>query len=808
VTDGGLGGPGAGNLPAALTALVGRRRELDALCTLLPSTRLLSLVGTGGCGKTRLAQAVSEIAAADFADGAWWVDLAGASGPGLVAAVVAGSLGVQQTPGEDPVATVHRHLRSRSALLVLDNCEHVADECAALIEEWLRASPGLKVLSTSREVLAIPGERVFRVEGLQLAAPAGDASASEAVTLFVERARAIAPEFELTAAAAADVARCCERLDGLPLAIELAAARVNVLGLPEIVDRLDEDVRVMRHPSRTAPARHQTLQSTLDWSHRFLSPREQALFRRLAAFQASFSLLAVESVCVGGDVERKHVIDLLAALVDKSLVQVADRGAEHRYRMLETVRQYAADKLAESGERPETFAAHAAFFAQLAEQARGALEGADQARWLERLSLEHDNLRTVLRRSLPDRPEVGAHLAALLWPFWYRRGYYQEARSWLEEAVTALDGTTPAVRAETLKGAGVLAFLQCDYDVAIGRLTAARDLFQHEGDRVGLATSLQHLGSIAREQGRYGDARRLHEQSLAIWADLGDESGVAASEDYLGFAAWLEGDARGAIDLCGRALATFGATGRRQETAAATINLGIAYHVAGDDELAAELLRAALTESRELGYQEGIAWSLHLLAEITGGDDPDGAADMLRESLTTHVGLGDRWRAASVLETIAETMLVHEDPEQATTLLGATGELRDALATPVPPVELDRHLSTCRALEAELGATAFAEAWGRGQRLGLRAAVEAALRGLSAARVPPARRPGIDYDLTEREIDVLRLVGQGLTNRQIGRELNISPGTAGVHVSNILRKLAVSGRVQAAGIAHQLGLGS
>jgi len=808
VTDGGLRGLRAGNLPAALATLVGRQRELDTLSALLPSTRLLSLVGTGGCGKTRLAQAVSELAAEDFADGAWWVDLAGASGPGLVAAVVAGSLGVQQTPGEDPIATVHRHLRQRSALLVLDNCEHVADECAGLIEEWLRASPGLKVLSTSREVLAIPGERVFRVQGLLLAAPAGDAAESEAVALFVERARAIVPDFELTAAAAVDVARLCERLDGLPLAIELAAARVNVLGLPEIIDRLDEDVRVMRHPSRTAPARHQTLQSTLEWSHRLLAPREQALFRRLAAFQASFSLLAVESVCVGGDVERKHVVDLLAALVDKSLVQVADRGAEHRYRMLETVRQYAADKLAESGEQAETFAGHAAFFAQLAGQARGALEGADQARWLERLSLEHDNLRTVLRRSLPDRPEVGAHLAALLWPFWYRRGYYQEARSWLEEAVAALDATTPAVRAETLKGAGVLAFLQCDYDVAIGRLTAARDLFQREGDRVGLATSLQHLGSIAREQGRYGEARRLHEQSLAIWTELGDESGVAASEDYLGFAAWLEGDAQRAIDLCSRALAIFATTGRRQETAAARINLGIAHHLAGDDQAGSELLRAALNESRELGYQEGVAWSLHLLAEVAGRDDPDGAAAMLRESLTTHVGLGDRWRAASVLETIAETMLLHEDPEQATVLLGACGELRDALGTPVPPVELDRHLTTCRSLEAALGPAAFAEAWGRGQALGLRAAVEAALRGLSVARVPPARRPGIDYDLTEREVDVLRLVGQGLTNRQIGRELSISPGTAGVHVSNILRKLGVSGRVQAAGIAHQLGLGS
>jgi DNA-binding CsgD family transcriptional regulator/tetratricopeptide (TPR) repeat protein len=518
----------------------------------------------------------------------------------------------------------------------------------------------------------------------------------------------------------------------------------------------------------------------------------------------------------GGD-GIPHLVGLLAGLVDKSLVAVSGNGAPSRYRLLETIRQYAGRKLATSGEEAAVHAAHTRFYLDLAARAFEGLEGPDQAWWLERLELDHDNLREVLRRTVPGQPEDGARLAALLWPFWYRRGYYHEARSWLERAVpAALGELVPAqVLAAALTGAGVLAFLQCDYVPAAERLSKAQSLYEEEGDQVGLATTLQRLGSVAREEGRYDDARRLHEESLAIWNALGDAAGVAASQDYLGFAAWLAGDAARAVELCGRAVASFRAAGRRQETAAAMINLGVATHLSGDDDRAAALLQTGLDSAMRLGYAEGVAWALHELAVIIAADDPDAAADMLGESLTAHTSLGDRWRIASVVETIAELVAAPANPVLAATLLGAAGALRATLGAPIPPAERPAYNQCVARLRGSLDAARFGGAWQCGELMTLEELVDAALQ---AASTPPAGTPqaggsregGTDRDLglTDREVAVLRLLSEGLTNRQIGAELHISAGTAGVHVSNILRKLGVSSRVQAAGRAHQLGLSS
>jgi predicted ATPase/DNA-binding CsgD family transcriptional regulator len=804
--------PAAGRLPTALTSLVGRVRELAQLTSLLRTARLLTLTGTGGSGKTRLGLALAESSRARFADGAWWVDLTDVTGPGHLAAAAAAALGIPQSPGQDTETTVRRHLESRESLVVFDNCEQVVAPCAELIENLLRCCPGLTVVATSREVIGVPGELVFRVGGLRLTASGSDGQEAEAVDLFTQRARTSMPEFLDGPAERAAVAGLCRRLDGLPLAIELAAARVSVLGVAEIADRLDQDARILRHPSRMAPARHQTLEATLDWSHRLLTEPEQILFRRLSAFRGSFSLAAVEAVAVGGGIERADVVDLVAGLVDKSLVLVAGREAEYRYRMLETIRQYGEGKLGESGEQPPIHAAHSGFYLSLAEQAQRGLEGTDQASWLERLELEHDNLRAVLRRTLPGQPEVGAPLTALLWPFWYRRGYYHEARSWLELATSAAaaEPISADIRAAALTGAGVLAFLQCDYQVAAERLSKARALYEEAGNRVGLATTLQRLGSIAREEGRYADARRLHGESLAIWTEIGDDAGAAASLDYLGFAAWLEGNPARAVALCSQAVAAFRASGRRQETAAALINLGVAAHLTGDDEHAAMHLRTSLNISTELGYQEGVAWALHELAVIIADEHPAEAADMLRESLTTHLRLGDRWRIASVVETIAELAVAPADAVLAATLLGASNALRLALGTPVPGAERPA-LDTCLTLvRGALGEGPFARAWRRGEAMTLDELADAAGQAITSLGVQaqPAASPAQPLDefgLTTREMAVLRLLSQGLTNREIGRELLISAGTAGVHVSNILRKLGVSSRVQAATIAQRTG---
>ena len=796
---------GGGSLPVALSSLVGRQAELDTVATLVPGARLLTIVGTGGCGKTRLALAVAERCQAEFTGGVRWVGLETLVDPRLLPTMVGTAVGVPESPGEDGVAAVCRHVASHRVLLVLDNCEHVVEGCAELAEQLLRCCPSLSILATSRELIGASGERVFRLAGLDVPSAGTAEEGSGALALLTERAEAMSPGFRLDTADLRVAAQLCRLLDGLPLALELAAARAGSLGLAEIVARLSQGQQVLRHPGRTAPARHQTLDATLDWSYRLLSRQEQALFRRLSVFQGSFSLLAAEPVGSGAEVERKDVVELLAALVDKSLVQVADRGLEQRYRLLNTVQQYARARLEESGELTAVQRAHGEFYLALAEQARAGLEGADQSQWLQRLALEHDNLSAALARRLDADPEAGGRLAAMLWPYWYCRGSYQEARCWLEQATRVGGQMSDGVRADVLTGAGVLAFLQCDYPVAAERLRQAQALYQRQGHLAGTATTLQRLGSIAREQGDYPQARRLHQQSLAAWSELGDAAGVAASEDYLGFVAWLEGNACEAEQRCGRALAYFEAAGRRQEATAALVNLGVAAHYAGDDERASARLRQALGLAREIGYLEGVAWALHELGVIAGSSDPE-AAPMLAESLTIHVQLGDRWRAASVLETIAGRY-AGSAPGDAARLLAASHQLRQTLAAPVPPAERPAHDAALASAQAALGAAGFTQCWDEGLTLSLDAAVDLARRAAGHLRPDgSATAAGARYGLTKREVAVLRLIGEGLSNRQIGQRLFISTGTAAVHVSNILRKLGVTGRVQAATIAHELGL--
>jgi predicted ATPase/DNA-binding CsgD family transcriptional regulator len=829
----------AGSLPATLTSLVGRERELRDLAAMLLTTRLLTLVGTGGSGKTRLSIALASAARSEFPDGAWWVDLAGVTGHDQLPGTVAAALGILQAPGQDTMVTVARHLRSRTTLMVLDNCEQVVAGCAEVAERLLIACPGLTIVATSREMLGVPGEHVFLVSGLGL--PAQDSEdAAEAVQLFVERARAITPGYSVGPADRAAVARLCRKLDGLPLAIELAAARAGILGAAEIARRLRGDTGILRNPSRSAPDRHQTLHATLEWSYRLLSEKEQALFRRLSCFSGSFSLPAAEAVTGLDGIAPADVAGLLAALVGKSLVLVARPGGEpdYRYRMLETIRAYSADALAVSGEQAAVHMAHAAYYLSLATRAQSGLEGADQARWLDELGRDHDNIRAVLQRTLgssgppvavADGVHLGARMAALMWPFWYRRGDYHEARAWLERAaeIVLREPVAALVMAAALTGAGVLAFLQCDYAVAAERLTKARAVYEEEGDQVGLATTLQRLGSIAREEGRYADARMLHEESLAIWEDLADPAGVAASRDYLAFTAWLAGEAERAVELSGKAVAGFRAAGLRQETSAALVNHGVAVHLAGDPERGGALLQESLDIATRLGYREGTAWALNELAVIIADDDPETAADMLAESLEIHASLGDRWRVASVAEAIAglaahPALAGAADPVVATALLGGAAALRESLGTPVPPAERMARSRCVRSLREQLGRR-FQGTWDRGHMMTLEELVDASLRAARAVQDPLAHQadPGDPaagqphavpaqealYGLTGRELDVLRLLGAGLTNREIGTQLRISTGTAGVHVSNILRKLGASGRAQAVGVAHRLGIG-
>ncbi len=799
-----------GNLPGQLTPIIGRGGALAELRRLLWQTRLLSLCGPGGAGKSRLAVALADSVSDDLVGGAWWADLADHAEDGLVAQAVAAAV----LPGEplgDPRAALARHL-SPASLLVLDNCEQVTAGCARLAADLLGRASALRIVVTSRQPLGLPGEQVWRVGGLTVGESGAGAQADEdaagATQLFLARAREASSRFAAQdARERVAVDDICRFLDGQPLAIELAAARVSVLSARQIAQRIREDMSLLRRPGHAAPPRQRTLQDTLDWSHRLLRADEQILFRRLGAFRGHFALEAVEAVCAGEDLPAGLVLDLLSRLVDQSLVQAQAGHSLPRYRMLSTVRQYALAKLAESGERPELQRRHAAYYHELGPAARDGLSGSEHLRWLETLELDMDNLREGLRWLLEHDPLRAAELACALWPFCYQRGYYAEARGWLSRALEHEQALAPALRVETLSRAGAVAFLQCDYSVAAGLLERVLALTDGRPDPFA-ALARQRLGSIAREQARYEQARRLHEQSRELWEALGDEEGVAGSWAYLGFADWLAGAYARAETECSLALETFRRRRNETEIVSSLISYGAAALYRADTDAASDRLEEALALSRRIGFQEGIAWSLNLLAVLARRRRrrPAAIARMLRDSLTLHEQLGDRWRMASVLEEIAD-LVARADAPTAARLFGAAAALRERIGAPVPAAEAEDRRFLLARLARQLAPADLEARRAEGRALPEEEAVVLADRAIEELQDATAEDLGEEPPiLTPRELAVLGLLSRGHTNREIAAVLFISPSTAGVHVSNILRKLSAKRRVDAAQRAQALGL--
>jgi len=811
-----------GNLPVQITQLLGRQQALEELATLLWGTRLLTLSGPGGVGKSRLAAALAELVRADFVGGAWWVDLADLT-DSVDATRVATKVGAILLPGEqlnDPAAAVARQL-APSSLLVLDNCEQIASGTARLVVDLLARAPALRVIVTSRQSFGIPGEQVWRVPGLAIengrdASAAGDGDGpapAGAIALFAQRAQEAGGGLELEGGrdgVRAAVTEICELLDGLPLAIELAAARLSVLSVEQIAERLRRDTSLLRQPSRAAPGRHRTLEDTLNWSHQLLSESEQRLFRRLSVFRGPFSLRAVEAVCSDDLLPAEDILDLLSLLIDQSLVQVVESPSLPRYRLLGTLRRYALKKLEAAGELEATVARHADHYHELGARARIGLAGPDQVMWVEGLALDHDNLADALRWLFAHTPARAAELASALWPFYYQRGYYDEARGWFEQALAAAEQLSVPALVDALLKAGEVAFLQCDYQVAGAHLHRALDLLGDEpSEPRAEAIARQRLGSIAREQGRYEEARRLHGQSLAIWTTLGEADGIASSQNYLAFVAWLAGDFEQAEAPGLEALTVFRRAGNLRDVAVTLISLGASALYRGEWELAVERLNEALTISRRLGFQEGMAWSFNELAVLARhrrrtATDPE---IMLRDALLVHQQLGDRWRMASVLEEIGGAVFARRDASLAVRLLACASALRERLGTPVPPAEAPDLEAAIARLQRHLTAAGFESAWAEGRGLEVDLAAGLAVAAINElGEGAAAGGPEIAPVLTPRELAVLELLSQGHTNREIAGTLYISPSTAGVHVSNILRKLGAKRRVDAAGRAHALGL--
>jgi predicted ATPase/DNA-binding SARP family transcriptional activator len=698
-----------GRLPVRLTPLVGRETELGEVTGALAHCRLLTLTGPGGTGKTRLALAAAARLTAEeapYGDVAW-VELAPISDPRVIAPTIVSRLGIPETPGMDPVGAIVARLTAQRGpgrvLLVLDNCEHLTAELAGLAEHLLAECPSLSILATSREPLGVEGE---------LAWPVPPLGGAEAAKLFEDRARLVAPSFGVTEANKATIAEVCERLDGLPLAIELAAARLRVLSVKQLARRLDDVFGVLTGGTRSAPPRHQALRATLDWSYALLTGQERAVFRRLAVFSGGFTLPAAERVTAFNGIGRDQVLNLLTRLTDKSLIKTDN----DRYQLLATIREYAAEKVDQAGEGERVRQAHLAYYTEFAQEAGDLVEHATAGELeeaLDHLDAERDNLRTATRYAWSTDDAVAAlRIVGELGRYAYLRGHYREVREWMDQAVAIGHAAPSGYRARALYGSGRLAQLQCDYEAAVLRLDAALTLYRELADSAGIASCLQALGSVAREQGRYDQSAELHAESLALAEAAGDAWAAASAHSYLGFVSWLRGDLDRAVTECTRALAMFRALADVEGTAWSLISLGVAARYRNDARAAAALLGESLELSRSIGFREGIAWceeQLGLVALDQG--DVRGAAARLRSSYAMHRDLRDRWRMASVLEDLAG---VTPDPEQAAWLLGLAQATREAIGTVIAPCERPQHERSVAAASAALGRAAYEAAWRRG----------------------------------------------------------------------------------------------
>ena len=684
------------NLPLQLTSFVGREREMAKVKRLLADQRLLTLTGPGGCGKTRLALAVGHELVEEFKDGAWLVELASLSDPALVAQTVAFTLGVREQPGRPLTETLADSLRPREVLLVLDNCEHLVEACANLADALLRACPRLRILATSRETLGIAGETPWLVPSLSL--PAGrqppaieEMPRFEAVRLFIERTTAVLPGFALTDRNAQAVAQVCQRLDGIPLAIELAAARARVLAVEQIAARLDGCFRLLAAGSRTALPRHRTLRATIDWSHELLSEEERALFRRLSVFAGGFTLEAVEAVCAGEGIEEDEVLDLLSHLVDKSLVMVEERGGEARYRLLETVRQYGHEKLLESEAAESIRGRHANFFLALAEEADPKLKGAQSRLWLERLEIEHDNLRAALRWAA-DAGEVETLLllAGALWWFWLRNGHLSEGRRWLEDALEwAEPPARTAARAKVLWGAGFLAFSQVSHPAARSRLEESAEICQEIGDRRGLAYALSFLSLVMAHQGESAEGRPLAQEGVRLFReDGGDRWGLAI----------------------------------------ALTNMGTVAEAQADYDLAITFFEESATILRELGDKWPLSLPLrHLGIVASRQGDHLRAEGLYKESLASLRELGEKWLISLCLEELAGVACAQGKHARAARLWGAEETICEAIGATVRALYRADYERGVAAACAGLGEEAFEAAWAQGRAMTLEGAIAYAL---------------------------------------------------------------------------------
>jgi len=647
------------NLPPQVTSFIGRESEVEEVRGLLGRARLVTLVGIGGAGKSRLALGVGADVLDQWPDGVWLVELAYLSDPSLVPQVALSVLSLREEPQRAPVDTLIDGLRDKRLLLILDNCEHLTEACARLAEALLASCPNVAVLATSREALRAEREVPWRVPSLD--APTGEAakllppqklSQYAAVQLFIERATAVNPNFGPAGDSVAAVAQICWRLDGIPLAIELAAARADTLSPREMEERLDERFRPLTHGRRSPLPRRQTLQQAIEWSYELLSADERSLYDQLSVFSGSFSLEAAEAVCAGGEIESGGVPDLLAGLTGRAFVMAGEPEPEIRYQLLETLRAYAAQHLAASGKAEETAGRHAGHYVAWAGEMQPGLKGPAVAECLARLEREHDNLRSALGWSLRHDPPQGGRLAEVLGRFWMARGYWSEGRRWLSEAL-AQQGVILDQRLPLVYMVAEFARLQGDYEQARQLFEEGLTLARVAADSFYVASGLNSLGNVAQNQGEYAAARTFFAEALDVMRELGDERSVASVLVNLGVLAAEEGDRARARGLYEESLSISRRLGAVHLVSMALGNLGNVILAQGDYANARGLFEEALGLERELGHKQGLANTLHSLGVVASeqGDHAAGQA-FYEESLALHRETGARRGAAIALHCL------------------------------------------------------------------------------------------------------------------------------------------------------------
>ena len=818
--------PAVGNLPAPLSDFIGRKREIADIKQWLVAHRLVTLTGPGGSGKTRLALQVADALREEYEDGVWLAELASLSDGALVTQTVATHMNVREQSGRPLIDTLADHLFTRRVLLVIDNCEHLIQECAQFTQDLLQKCPNLRILATSREMLGVAGESVFATPPLTLPqpqpwkSPASPQNAldsygrSEAVQLFVNRGTAIMPEFALNAENGAWVSEICRRLDGMPLAIELAAARVRTLSVQQIAQKLDDRFHLLTGGSRTAPPRQQTLLSTLDWSYALLSGKEQKVLQRLSVFAGGCTLAAAEVVCSGNGVELAEVLDVLSHLVDKCLVLADKTEDEARYNLLETIRQYAREKLVEAGDQDETKNRHLDYFQRWARQVEPLLTTVEQLAGLNKLEEEHDNLRAALDWSLTAAgdTEKGLQLAVSMANFWKLHGHITEGRRRLSAAL-AQEAARPQtlVRARALFQAAILVFYQSDYSVSRALTEESLAIFRELGPagREGAADALENLAEVSSETGDYPAAAKFYEESLALSREAGYLKGIFENLKMMGWLAMREGKNEQAESMLEESHVLMQQTGNLYQLISPLAGLAELAIRRGQYSRANDMLQQSLDLARRLGHKWQIAIALGSLGwmALRRGDFKE-MKRSLAESLAVRIETGDKGGTAWCLEKLAEANSLQSHYKSAVVIFGAASALRARAEAMMDGADRPEYERMITKLRTELGEEAFRAAWVEGEGLPLETVVDYALHETELAGDSARDEKGKFGGLTGREREVAVWIAKGKSNREIAEAMTVGAKTVETYVTRILDKLGFDSRVQIATWAMENGLKS